>query len=129
MTYEEVKHVLTLFHPAYTTFAFLKQDKARSSQGNAVDDNDKCTKEEVLAVSGFNALATGTKTDESSLPISGTALTTNLTAKRSSKLETGRCVFIFKKYLGTSSSGDMREQLNNLKIHNEALKSERLSRI
>ena len=112
-------------YAANTTFAFLKQDKAGSSQWNAVDDNDKCTKEEVLAVSGFNALATGTKTDGSSLPISGTALTTNLTTKRSSKLETGRCVFIFKKYLGTASTGDMREQLNNLRIHNEALKSER----
>lgn len=39
-------------YAANTTFAFLKQDKAGSSQWQAVDDNDKCTKEEVLAVSG-----------------------------------------------------------------------------
>ena len=116
-------------YAANTTFAFLKQDKAGSSQWQAVDDNDKCTKEEVLAVSGtkfifkefkgffiiiysgFNALATGTKTDGSSVPICGTALTTNLTAKRSHKLETGRCVFIFKKHLGTGNSDDSRQPL------------------
>lgn len=70
-------------------------------------------------------MATGTKTDGSSVPICGTALTTNMTAKRSNKLETGRCVFIFKKSLGTGSSNDMRVQLEELKIHNQALKSSR----
>ena len=59
------------------------------------------------------------------VPICGTALTTNLTAKRSHKLETGRCVFIFKKHLGTGNSDDMRAQLEELKIHNQALKSSR----
>ena len=132
----------TRVYASNTTFAFLKQDKAGSSQWQAVDDNDKCTKEEVLAVSGepnenndicitfiqllgFNALTTGTKTDGSSVPICGTAITTNLTAKRSHKMETGRCVFIFKNNLGTSTSKDMRTQLEELKQHNAALKTTR----
>ena len=40
-------------------------------------------------------------------------------------METGRCVFIFKKNLGTSTSKDMRTQLEELKQHNAALKTTR----
>ena len=39
-------------YSAETTWAFLKQDKAGSTLWNAVDDNDKCKKEEVIGVAG-----------------------------------------------------------------------------
>ena len=34
------------------TLQFITQDKAASTQWNAVDDNEKCSKEAVIALSG-----------------------------------------------------------------------------